>query len=387
MALVERCQCCGSPALDRIIAVDGVPVENSRLYTDRAGAAAVARGDLRIDRCPRCGFVQNSAFDPSLVVYDDDYEDSQGHSPYFVAYAERLIDELIERFYLGGGRALEIGCGRGDFLRMFVDRAGGSGVGIDPSAGREAGSSGSIEIVADWFGRGSGHFEADLVMVRHTLEHIPDVAGFLSMLRTELDGRPEAILYIEVPDTARIATEGAFWDVYYEHCAYFDTESLTQLLRRSGFDPIDVRLEYEGQYLIAYARVGERTSEIVPHPSPMDFSSMVDHVAAWQFWVDEAREATERVAIWAASSKAVALLSTITDFDPVVAVDINPAKAGRYLPASATEVCHADDLAAYAPDRVLVMNPIYAGEIGETLASLGLEVDLWGMGPVPSRVR
>jgi len=386
MRRAEVCRCCGGRDLREVINVDRVPVENSRLYRDAESAAAVARGDLRIDQCERCGFVQNSAFDPELVVYDDAYEDSQGHSAYFTAYAERIIDELIGRFDLSGARTLEIGCGRGDFLRMATERSGGSGIGIDPSAEREQGVDGSVEIRAEWFAEGSGHFDADLVMIRHTLEHIPDVEDFLHLVRRELAPRPDAVLYLEVPDTARIATEGAFWDVYYEHCAYFDAESLADLLRRTGFEPVDVRLEYEGQYLIAYATLGAERGTPPSRPTQMDFTAMVDHVAAWQDWVDARVAAGERIALWAASSKAVALLSTVEHFDPVVAVDINPAKAGRFLPASATPVCHPDDLEAYSPDLILVMNPIYGDEIAATLRELGIEVPLWGMGPVPARI-
>lgn len=386
MVDADCCRCCGATELEPVISVDGVPVENSRLSRDAASALAVPQGHLRIERCQRCGFVQNSAFDPAIVVYDDDYEDSQGHSAYFTAYAERIIDELIERFDLRGARSLEIGCGRGDFLRMFVERSGGTGVGVDPSATREAGVDGDVEIRAEWFAEGSGHFDADLVMVRHTLEHIPDVDRFLRLLRTELEGRPDAVLYVEVPDTARIAEEGAFWDIYYEHCSYFDAATLTQLLRRTGFDPVDVRLEYEGQYLVAYARPATPVDDIVAHPAPMDFTSMLDHVAQWQSWVDERIGSGQRIAIWAASSKAVALLSTIRGFDPVVAVDINPAKAGRFLPGSATPVCAPADLAAHEPDLVLVMNPIYADEIGDTLRALGLDIEMWGMGPIPNRI-
>ncbi len=388
--MTDHCKCCGSADLSTVIELGGIPVENSRIYGSPAAAQGVSRGDLRLDRCARCGFVQNSAFDPALVVYDDEYQDSQGHSSYFTAYAERIIDELIQRFGLRGARALEIGCGKGDFLRMFCERSGGSGIGIDPTAGSVAGVAGAVEIRADWFGEGSGHHDADLVMCRHTLEHIPDVHSFLQTVRRELEGRPEAILYVEVPDTGRIAAEGAFWDVYYEHCSYFDATSLRRLLERTGFDPVDVRLEYEGQYLVAYARVGEialtrsygATADVGLHPSPMDFSSMVDQVASWQAWVDDHRE--DRVAIWAASSKAVALLSTVRGFEPVVAVDINPAKAGAHLPGSGLGICDPAQLADHRPDLVLVMNPIYADEIRTELRALGLDVTLWGMGPVPT---
>lgn len=383
---VVTCRCCGSDDLRAVLAVDQVPVENSRLAATAGAAQAVPVGDLDVEQCGRCGFVQNSVFDPSLVVYDGDYEDSQGHSPYFVAYAERIIDELIDRFDLAESRVLEIGCGRGDFLEMFCERSRGTGIGLDPAAGRGAGERGRIEVRATVFGAGSGSFDADLIMCRHTLEHIPDVYDFLTTLRAEI-GDDDPVLYLEVPDTARIADEGAFWDVYYEHCSYFGAESLTDLLRRTGFDPVEVRLEYEGQYLVAYARPTPAATASVVSPAELDdFTAVVDNVAAWRAWAQERSNGGERVALWAASSKAVGLLSLVPEVAPVVAVDVNPAKAGRYLPASGVPICRPDELSAHEVDAVLVMNPIYGAEIAESLAAHEISCDLWGMGARPARL-
>lgn len=384
---VVVCQSCGSDELVHVLDIERVPVENSRLSRSAEAAADVPVGDLWIEQCRRCGFVQNSAFDAGLVAYDGDYEDSQGHSPYFVAYAERIIDELTERFDLGGSKILEIGCGRGDFLDMFCDRADAVGIGLDPAAGRGAGKRGRIEVRSESFGSGSGTSDADLVMCRHTLEHIPDVATFLSTLRAEI-GDDDPVVYIEVPDTARIADEGAFWDIYFEHCAYFGVDSLSDLLRRTGFDPVDVRLEYGDQYVVAFARpASHRGHDDVTTPTRFDdFAAVTANVDAWRAWARDRADAGERVALWAASSKAVGLLSLVPEVSPVVAVDVNPAKAGRFLPASGVPICRPDELAAHEVDAVLVMNPIYADEIAASLAEFEISASLWAMGAQPVRI-
>ncbi|MEM9611296.1 MAG: class I SAM-dependent methyltransferase, partial [Actinomycetota bacterium] len=212
------CRSCGRAGLVTVFGASQVPVENSRLYPDAESARAVTRGDLRIEQCPYCGFVQNSAFDDDLVRYDDDYEDAQGHSAVFRAFADRVIDELIDTYGLTGARALEIGCGNGDFLMRFCERSGGTGVGIDPALGSSARVEGPVELRAESYGPGSGSFDADVVICRHTLEHVEALADFLRTIRRELDGG-DPILYLEVPDSGRIAEEAAFWDVYYEHCS------------------------------------------------------------------------------------------------------------------------------------------------------------------------
>lgn len=373
------CRSCGHPELTTVFAAPDVPVENSRLYADAAGARAVTRGDLVIEQCGRCGFVQNSAFDPALVTYDDDYEAAQGHSPFFRAFADRVIDELIETFDLHGARALEIGCGDGDFLRRFCAAAGGTGVGLDPALGAAAGSDGVVELRAETFGSGSGHFDADVVICRHTLEHVPDIAAFLTTMRAELADRPETVLYLEVPDSGRIASEAAFWDLYFEHCSYVDEPGFVDLLQRTGFDVVTSRLDYDGQYLVVHARLGECRAQVSRGDRP-DFGALADRVDDWRRWATDLDEAGRRAAVWAASSKAVAFLAAVPDFHPVVAVDINPAKAGRHLPGSGLGVCGPDDLPAYEVDTVVVMNPVYMDEIRAELDRVGVDAELVGVG-------
>lgn len=363
------CSACGSTDRTAVLLLPGIPVENSRLETTAERATAVVRGDMQLVRCDHCGMAENDAFDPKLVVYDAGYEDSQAHSPYFQAFAHRIIDELLDRYALRGRRALEVGCGRGDFLHMYCERSGGTGVGIDPSATREAGVDGNVEILAEWYKSGSGDHHADVVICRHTLEHIHEPARFLRELRTEFDARPDTVLYLEVPDTARIAHEGAFWDVYYEHCVYFDADALTGLLWRTGWEPLECRLDYGGQYLVAHAR------PTAPFPfergSPvLDFGQMTDSLTRWRIWATEC--AGRRSAVWAASSKAVGFLAAIPQFEPLVAVDINPAKRGRFLPGSGLAVCAPEDLREHDVELVLVMNPLYIEEIRTKLDGLAM---------------
>jgi hypothetical protein len=36
--------------------------------------------------------------------------------------------------------------------------------------------------------------------------------------------RDDTAVFFETPDAKRVLAEGAFWDIYYEHCSYFSPE-------------------------------------------------------------------------------------------------------------------------------------------------------------------
>ena len=59
-----------------------------------------------------------------------------------------------------------------------------------------------------------------------------------------------------------------------------------------------------------------------------------------------------------------------------LSVDLNPRKQGRYVAGSAHRVAAPDELAALAPDLVLVSNATYVPEIERALGDMGLAPEL-----------
>ncbi|MDZ7734316.1 MAG: class I SAM-dependent methyltransferase [Acidimicrobiia bacterium] len=161
---------------------------------------------------------------------------------------------------------LEIGCGKGEFLVMMVEAGIGKGIGIDPGVHPERiapALADRVDWIADFYSEEYAHLDADAVVCRHTLEHIPDVLGFMSMLRTAIGDRPGTAVLFELPDVLRVLEEVAFWDVYYEHCSYFTLGSLARLFRRAGFEVHDLDVDYDGQYLLL-----EASPSTTPAPGP-----------------------------------------------------------------------------------------------------------------------
>lgn len=359
--------------------VDAVPAGSCVLLSTPEAALDYPTGELRLSHCSNCGLVQNDAFDESLLDYASGYEASQSFSPTFTAFAHRLADGLIERYGLEAARILEPGCGDGDFLALMVERTGGTGLGLDPAhvPGRlPCGMDDRIEVRRELFTPNSA-VTGDLIVCRHTLEHIRDLPSFMEATQRAAARTPGSVVVFEVPESYRILAGGAFWDVYYEHSTYFTPASVIDLFRRFGLHPRHVWLAFDDQYIIIEAGSDPAGRLEVPAMAGdvadvvSTFASRVaERASVWAGMIEGAR----RPVVWGASSKAVGFMASVPGVTH--AVDINPHKHGSYLAGSGVPVIGPDDLAAIEPDLVVVMNPIYAQEIRAMLQERRVEADL-----------
>ena len=382
----SACRACGGERLELFYEQERIPVHSCRLVATREEALAFPTGALRLAFCHDCGFIENVAFDAALQDYGIAYEETQSFSPTFQAFARDLAARWVGRYGLRGATAVEIGCGKGDFLRLLREAGVERGIGIDPSAseerlGRDAGE--RIELLRELYEPRHAALGGEALICRHTLEHIENVADFVSLVADAARSNGAVVLF-DLPDVLRVLREGAFWDVYYEHCSYFSAGSLARLFRRAGLEILVLERDYDDQYLVLEARAaGAKDTE---RPFPLEeppaqlaaevqvFADAADAaVARWRDTLVEARRAGKRVAVWGAGSKAVAFLTTIArDGDVAVAVDVNPYKQDKYLAGTGHVVVAPERLPELRPDLVIAMNAVYVDEIRASLSALAL---------------
>jgi SAM-dependent methyltransferase len=380
------CPSCGAAGLEVFHELDGVPVHSCRLVESRDEALAFPRGTLRLAFCAGCGFITNTAYDAALQDYGIAYEETQGFSPLFRDFLERLAGRWIERYDLRDKDVLELGCGKGEFLALLCELGPNRGVGIDPAFVEErldSEAAGRMRFVADLYSERYADIPCDALVCRHTLEHIGPVGEFMELARRTIGERDAAVLF-DLPDVVRVLREGAFWDIYYEHCSYFSPGSLARLFRRTGFRVLDLELDYDDQYIVLEARAADDAQADEPLPleeTPRDLGADVeafrrnfaDTAGKWREVLAAARADGRRVAIWGAGSKGVAFLTTLASGGEVAyAVDINPYKQGKYLAGTGHEVLGPEALHERPPELVIAMNAVYVDEIGRQLSELGL---------------
>jgi hypothetical protein len=184
-----------------------------------------------------------------------------------------------------------------------------------------------------------------------------------------------------------VLREGAFWDVYYEHCSYFTPGSLARLFRATGFEPERLELAYDDQYILMEARPGggaparplalEEPADAIPG-EVRAFTARVDAVRSeWGERLERLTADGRRVALWGSGSKAVAFLSALGGERVVDAVvDVNPHRHHRFMPGSGREILPPAALRDRRPDVVIAMNPVYREEIAADLRRLGVGAEL-----------
>jgi len=376
------CPVCESADERPVVTLRDVPLMCGVLWDTRAEAVAAARGDIELVACPACSMLRNAAYDGDRIGYEGSYDNSLHFSPTFQRYAEDLARRLVERHDLRGRTIVEVGSGKGDFLRLLCRLGDNRGWGYDPTyAGEQHGADERVTFVGEYF-TGAVPAVPDLTCARHVLEHVAEPARMLGSIRcASNDG---SVLYAEVPDAAYVLTPGGLWDLIYPHVGYFTATALRHLVERCGFTPIDVATSFGGQFLWIEARAtsgkvraanppAHEVAEVLKHAD--GFAQLHrDTIGRWAERLDEAARAGERVALWGAGAKGVTFLNVVPGGAGIVdVVDVNPRKRGRFVPGRGQAVIGPDDLSAADPDLVLIMNPNYHDEIRRALAGAGLQ--------------
>ncbi len=365
-----------------------VPINSCLMFDNQKEAINFPRGDVVLGFCGSCGFISNVAFDPLKVDYATLAPEEQGFSKTFITYANQLTSRLIDTYKLRGKNVSEIGCGRGDFLAMLCESGDNYGVGIDPSlvsGGVESKARERMRFVKDYYSERYADELGDFVCCRHTLEHISNTAEFVGSLRKSI-GEKNTPVCFEVPDVSRILHEVAFWDIYYEHCSYFDLDSLAQLFSYCGFEVMNLMKTYFDQYLVIEAKPAlnlskkaferkesiEKTAKMVK-----DFSTRcTDKLKSWDKEIKRIKTENKRAIVWGSGSKCVAFMTTLGIQDEIkYIVDINPHRHGKFIPGVGKEIVSPEFLKEYMPEVIIVMNPIYCDEIRKMAEGMGVKAE------------
>lgn len=376
-----ECPGCGGGSLSPVLRLPRQPAVLNYRFPTVAAARKVARRDVTLVSCDACGLVFNSTFDADAVPYDDRYENRQCFSTAFNGHLDSLAKGLIRRNQLTGGRILEVGCGKGDFLRRICAEAGASGDGYDTSfEPGDAADPKGVRFFSRYVGPEDIRHSYDAILCRHVVEHVPAIGEFLSLLHDLAVAAGDPVVVLETPRFEWILENACLWDVFHEHCNYFLESALATLCRRAGFRVVRQRPVFDAQYQLVELRLsrsGARVGSFAASP-PAAIQRKVKSFGprALKGLSRLEQKITRGVsgrpwALWGAGAKGVALGNMLPGTRPKCVIDSNPAKQGGVIPGTSIRIVAPTDPVVSKLGLIVIANPNYAAEIRRDLARLG----------------
>jgi len=386
-----HCPNCRHEDTEDFFVIPQAPVHSLVTIKDYEEAIAIPKKEISMAFCNHCGFIFNSSFDTSLDYYTQGYEDQQGFSPTFVKFITGVSQRFIDRYDVKEKEVIEIGCGKGDFINLISELGNNKGIGIDPAwvPGRSK-ENPKVRFIKEFYSEKHGELKADCIVCRHTLEHIHDTYGFMETIRKSIGDEEKVVIFFEIPSIVRILKIQAFWDIFYEHSTYMSPGSLGRLFRDTGFEVLDMYLEYDDQYLFIEAKpVNEKSTKIHPlEESVEELKELTKYFVeqikiqldGWREKLEGFKAENKKVVIWGGGSKSVGFLTQFHDVGVIKhVVDINPHMSGNYIPGVGIQYVVPEFLADYKPDVVIVMNSVYMDEIGKMLNGMGVDPLMLGL--------
>ena len=387
---VRICPVCQSAKTDQFLHRPAVAVHQNMVVADAAAARHSPRGELALRCCRSCGFVYNAAFAFELLRYGAEYDNRQDCSAVFEAHVDELARDLLDRCAVRNCRIIEVGCGDGSFLRRLVadPAAGNTGYGFDPSyVGPASDLDGRLRFASRYFDATCADLEADVVLCRHVIEHVPDPLSLLASVRSALKGSTPALAFFETPCVRWIFEHEVIWDFFYEHCSLFSVESMTTAFEAAGFAVDNICNVFGGQYLWLKSRVAEGEIDAVLSaagevPALARAFAQTESRQCKQ-WRQRLRDSAQAgpIALWGAGAKGATFADLVdpdcTEIDCLV--DINPNKQGKFLPGTGHPIVAPAELARRGIATIMILNPNYRAEIQRTIAAADLDIALVDM--------
>ena len=380
-----NCPGCGSAKLSGPVLIPDQPVILNYRFASAAKAAGVPRRPIEIAACRTCGLVFNQAFDPEVVPYDEHYENTQDLSPSFLAHTRDVAGWIAGRVPAARPKILEVGCGKGTFLRTLHGLTGGTAEGYDTSYEGPTGKRKGIAFHRSYVTAAHIMHSYDIVVCRHVVEHVNDIGTFLSGLYGICAAAGNPQVFIETPRLEWIVASSSAWDIFYEHANYFTESSLAGLCRRAGFRLVTRRRVFGSQYQLLELKLSTRRQVI---PAADDVKPLLaalrrmekTTLPALRRRIDEVRLGYPW-AIWGAGAKGVCLANRLQGQPPVRLFDLNPAKQGSFVPGTRIPVLKPAARNLKGLGLVVIANPRYEQEISSELKRLQYSGPILALGP------
>lgn len=388
-----KCRHCGTPLEHRFLDLGTAPPSNAYLRAEQLNAPETFF-PLKVLVCDSCWLVQTEDYAESDALFTEDYAYFSSFSTSWLKHSESYVEKMVARFALGpASNVVEVAANDG-YLLQYVKARAIPCYGVEPTKSTaEAARAKGIEIVERFFGVALGKElasagrAADLTAANNVLAHVPDINDFVGGFAALL--KEQGVSTFEFPHLMRMVEFNQFDTTYHEHYSYLSLTAVSKVFEANGLSVFDVEeLPTHGGSLRVFAQRKDtgkhaRTPAVdailneeakrgmKALPFYASFQQAAEKVKDdFTAFLIEAKRAGKRVAGYGAAAKGNTLMNfagTRADLMPYV-VDLNPAKAGKFLPGCRIPIVNEAHLKADKPDYVVILPWNIRSEVMNQLA-------------------
>lgn len=342
-----------------MLALHGMPASAQGFPTEETLATDHPQ-NLDILQCPGCGLVQLAC---KPVPYYREVIRATAYSPEMAVFRRVQFHDWVVRYNLEQQPVLEIGCGRGEYLRLLRE-AGMNASGIEYSTTNlKACRTNGLPAQRGFLARSgqrlrNGPYAAFACF--NFMEHWPDPVGSLRAIAEQL--RPGGIGFVEVPNFDMILEKALYSEFIADHLSYFTAETLELTLRLAGFEIIETHNVWQ-DYII---------SAVVRKRPALDIAPLKTRQESTRKQLTEFIEnhPPNQVAVWGAGHQALATIA-LTGIAPRLryVVDSAPFKQGKLTPATHLPIVPPEHLEVEVEpvQAVIIMAAAYSDEVARQI--------------------
>lgn len=341
--MLSLCISCSTVSVKSLLNFDHQPPSNRFFQNDES---QYDTHPLELGQCVTCGLVQLVSPMPEDMVRSHHawltYNEPEGHLDKMVDDLIRLTDLKLDSRIVGLSYKDDTTLARFNKLgfantyRYHIERDLGIS---EPLAGLETIQSRVSPELAELLVK--KHGRADLLLVRHLLEHAHTPKIFLNALGRLV--KPAGVMVFEMPESKKFLEACDYSFVWEEHIAYFTTTTLLRLIENARFNSLSL-MTYEyplEDSLVSVVRpvsYGKNADELVAAEIALGDQYGKQFSKSRQLtrtYLSRLKYEGKRVAVFGAGHLAAKFLN-LFDLQNLVycVIDDNPHKLGLRMPGS-----------------------------------------------------
>ena len=365
-----KCLVCGSPLenAETLFFCDNMPGSAQDIPTKEE--LPNDKGiQLKLVQCKCCGLVQ---IPTEPVHYYKKVIRAGGGTTTMVNLRNEQYTEFMNRFNLKEKKILEVGCGKGEFLRIWKDydvRA--VGIEYDQELVTRARNEGMevYKAYADDSNTQLPEAPYDAFVQFNFLEHQPYPNEMLQCIYNNLT--EDGVGLVTVPSLEYILKYDGYYELIKDHIAYYSEETLKFLFQKNGFEIVDCHTVNRDTHSIMVRK--RKKADVSSWKENFDSlkQELFDYVNAY------VRQG-KKVAVWGASHQGFTLIPSLGLSDKIAyIIDSAPFKQGKFAPASHVPIVDRKHYFEEPVASIMIVAPGYTDEIANIIKTeLSADIDI-----------